>query len=122
MHCPPTAIVCGAPTVVVAVPGIPLAVMYWLTRAVHIAVAVARQDRDSRSFSRGVRDDFVALKQEAEVRDAQHHEQQRRKHQRELDQLRAAFGSPQPPPTRFAGCSIQRSHSVTIIPARIGTA
>src|SRR6188768_2100321 len=73
--------------------------------------AVARQDGDARALSRGVGQYLVALKQQTEVDDAERHEEEQRKDQRELDELRSAL--------RLTMC--YRSHTVTTVPARIET-
>ena len=99
----------------------PPAVRYCVDARLHVGVRVSREDGDPGALARGVGHDLVPLKQEAKIDDPQHHEQQRGEDERELDELGAALARPQLS-RRLRLPSVYLSHSVTIVPARIGTA
>ena len=61
----------------------------------HVGVAVAREDRDAGALSRGVGDDLVPLKQESKIDDSQHHQQERREHERKFDELCTTLTRPE---------------------------
>ncbi len=77
---------------------------------------IGGQRGDSGAFACGVRHDFVFLKQKPEVDDPKDDEQQQRKYEGKLDELRTRFG------TSTADSAYDRSHTLTRSPAKIGMA
>ena len=83
---------------------------------VDVRRGVPGQHRHACALARRVGHHFVSLKDEAKLCDAQHHEQQHRKHECELDELRGVFRA-EPPEQPF-----HLRHNVTTVPIAIGNA